>query len=120
MNAVARRILIVDDNHELAENLAELLEDEGHSTTTANSGERAIDISGALDFDLLLSDVRMSGINGVELAMRLRVCRPQLCCLLMTAYSSAALCREAKRAGVAAILDKPLDLDELLCRVTCC
>ncbi|MCA9663369.1 MAG: response regulator [Myxococcales bacterium] len=120
MNAVARRILIVDDNQELAENLAELLEDEGHTTTTADSGERAIDISGGLDFDLLLSDVRMPGINGVELVIRLRVYRPRLCCLLMSAYSSEELRREAKSAGVAAILDKPLDLDELLCRVTCC
>jgi DNA-binding response OmpR family regulator len=120
MNTVGRRILIVDDNRELAENLAELLEDEGHTTMTADSGERALDISGALDFDLLLSDVRMPGINGVELVVRLRVCRPELCCLLMTAYSSEALCSEAKSAGVAAILDKPLDFDELLCRVSCC
>ncbi len=120
MNAVARRILIVDDNIELAENLAEFLEEEGHRTTTASSAERAIDISGAHDFDLLLSDVRMPGINGVELVTHLRVCRPQLCCLLMTAYSSEELLREARSVGVAAILDKPLDLDKLLSRVTGC
>lgn len=120
MNVVARRILIVDDNQELAENLAEFLEEEGHRATTAASAERAIDISGAHDFDLLLSDVRMPGINGVELVTRLRVCRPQLCCLLMTAYSSEELLREARSVGVAAILDKPLDLDKLLSRVTGC
>ncbi|MEZ4381893.1 MAG: response regulator [Nannocystaceae bacterium] len=115
---MSRHILIVDDNVALAENLAELLEDEGHRTTTASCGERAIDLSGALDFDLLLSDVRMPGISGLELVARLRACRPRLSCLLMTAYSSEALRREALSAGVAAILDKPLDLDVLFSHVS--
>ena len=60
------RVLIVDDNHDLADNLAELLEDEGYAVETAYSGERALDLASAEVFDTILTDVRMPGISGVD------------------------------------------------------
>ncbi len=111
------RVLIVDDNHELAENLAELLEDEGYAVATAYSGEKALDLASTERFDTILTDVRMPGISGVDLVKRLQGLNPSTSFLLMTAYSSDAVLGEALRAGVRAVLTKPVDLDLLLARL---
>ncbi|MCB9567250.1 MAG: response regulator [Myxococcales bacterium] len=114
---MTQRVLIVDDNHELADNLAELLEDEGYEVATAYSGERALEIARDSKFDTVLADIRMPGMNGVELVQNLSRINPSTTYLLMTAYSSDALLGEAMRAGVKAILPKPLDLGALLRRL---
>jgi len=111
------RVLIVDDNHDLADNLAELLEDEGYTVETAYSGERALELASAEIFDTVLTDVRMPGISGVDLIKRLRGLNPDTSFLLMTAYSSDAVLSEALRAGVRAVLTKPVELDLLLARL---
>jgi len=111
------RVLIVDDNHDLADNLAELLEEEGYAVETAYSGERALDLASSESFDTILTDVRMPGISGVDLVKRLRGQNPSTSFLLMTAYSSDAVLGEALRAGVRAVLTKPVDLDLLLARL---
>ncbi|MCB9707099.1 MAG: response regulator [Myxococcales bacterium] len=114
---MCERILIVDDNRDLAENLAELLADEGYATTTAASGEAALNLSVGSIFDLVLSDVCMPGITGVELVLRLRPRLPEPVFFLMTAFPSEVLRREAISAGVQVIFDKPVDLTDLLRRV---
>lgn len=114
---MCERILIVDDNRDLAENLAELLADEGYATTTAASGEAALNLSAGSIFDLVLSDVWMPGITGVELVLRLRPRAPEPVFFLMTAFTTEVLRREAISAGVQVIFDKPVDLTDLLLRV---
>ena len=111
------RILIVDDNHDLADNLAELLEHEGYTVETAYSGERAIELATGSVFDAILTDVRMPGISGVELIKRLRSFHGSTSFLLMTAHSSDAVLSEAVRAGVRAVLTKPVDMERLLARL---
>lgn len=108
-------VLVVDDNLELAENLAEILEDEGCEVALANSGEEALQVSEARCFDLVLTDIRMPGINGVELVRRLSARDPRAKFLLMTAYTSDSLLREAQTLGVVrAVLAKPLAIQQLL------
>jgi CheY-like chemotaxis protein len=108
-------VLVVDDNHLLAENLAEILEDEGCEVALANSGEEALEIADARHFDLVLTDIRMPGINGVELVRRLSALDPRAKFLLMTAYTSDSLLREAQTLGVVrAVLAKPLAIQQLL------
>ncbi|HFE45641.1 MAG TPA: response regulator, partial [Nannocystis exedens] len=85
---VSPRVLIVDDNHDLADNLAELLEQEGYAVATAYSGEKALVLAETDVFDTVLTDVRMPGISGVDLVKRLRGLNPETSFLLMTAYSS--------------------------------
>ncbi|HRI06811.1 MAG TPA: response regulator [Nannocystaceae bacterium] len=111
------RVLIVDDNHDLADNLAELLEDEGYATLTAYSGERAVELAAAQPFDIVLTDIRMPGMNGVELVKKLSSINEKAIFLLMTAYTSDAMLGEALRAGVRAILNKPVELPDLLARL---
>ena len=111
------RVLIVDDNHDLADNLAELLEQEGYAVATAYSGEKALVLAETDVFDTVLTDVRMPGISGVDLVKRLRGLNPETSFLLMTAYSSDAVLSEALGAGVRAVLTKPVDIDLLLARL---
>lgn len=112
-----RRILVVDDNRDLADDLAELLEDEGYAVSTAYSGEEALALAGDGQFDTILTDVRMPGISGVELVQRLGALQPRVTFLLMTAYSSEAALGEATQAGVRTILHKPIDLARLFDRL---
>ncbi|MCA9637106.1 MAG: response regulator [Myxococcales bacterium] len=111
------RVLIIDDNHELADNLAELLGDEGYEITIAESGERALAAAREQGIDTVLADLRMPGVKGVALAQSLTQLAPGANFLVMTAYASDALLGEALAAGVQAILVKPLDLRALLRRL---
>jgi two-component system, response regulator PdtaR len=111
-------VLVVDDNRELADNLAEILTDEGHVAHTAYSGEEALVAAEAQHFDFVLTDIRMPGIDGVELISRLHERDPQATYLLMTAHASDGLLATAASLGIAgAVLPKPLVIEDLLARI---
>lgn len=108
-------VLIVDDNRDLADNLAEILAEEGCTTRTAYSGEEALKAAEGVHFDLVLTDIRMPGMNGVELVRRLAVREPGTTFLLMTAYTSDQVLSAAEHLGcVRAVLPKPLAIERLL------
>jgi CheY-like chemotaxis protein len=109
------RVLVVDDNHDAADTLAAMLRLDGHEVTAAYGGEQAI--STALDTipDLVLLDINMPGINGFEVARRLRAePRARDCRLVaVTGYGHAAYVREAADAGIQHHLIKPVTRDQL-------
>ncbi len=106
------RVLVVDDNTELAENLAEILSDAGHDTWVASSAAAALAFGECFDFALL--DVRMDGMDGVELLAALRRRCPQTVCVMMTAFSRDERLDAARTLGARQVLHKPVCLDELL------
>lgn len=108
------KVLVVDDNHALAENIAEILEDEGYEPMVAYSSQRAIELAESFKFDLCLADIRMPGMNGVELIERLEAVNPDATFVLMTAYASDKVLSKAMEAGVRAVLPKPLAVERLL------
>ena len=108
------RVLIVDDNHALADNLAEILQEEGYETAIAYSSQRALEIAREFRFDMALADIRMPGMNGVELIEALTEINPDATFVLMTAYASDQMMSKAMRSGVRAVLPKPLVVDRLL------
>ena len=108
------RILVVDDNRALADNLAEILEDAGHETVVVEHPEAALAAAEETRFDLMLLDVRLPGMDGVELFERLRTLAPKAHFLLMTAFTDARRLHDAWRAGVQSILPKPVPLAHLL------
>lgn len=111
-------VLVVDDNRELADNLAEILTDEGHVARTAYNGEEALAAAEKYHFDFVLTDIRMPGMDGVELISRMHEKRPEATYLLMTAHASDGLLATAASAGIAgAVLSKPLVIDDLLGRI---
>ncbi len=106
-------ILIVDDEPSLRETLADLLEDDGYEVATAASGEVAIEMCSAHRYDVILMDVRMPGIDGVEAFRRIRRHQPDVRVIIMTAYSTEELEQQALAEGALAFLPKPLEISQV-------
>ena len=108
------RILVVDDNPDMAETLADILELKGFSVHAAASGAEALEILQDQPVDILLTDVKMPGMNGLELYRETRKLYPRLITIFMTAYSADELIQQGMAEGVKTILDKPLDMNFLV------
>jgi two-component system, NtrC family, response regulator HydG len=107
-------ILIVDDDRRITRTLADILNVYGHQTTEVFSGQDALEKVGVMDFDCVISDIKMPEMNGVELHRRLRDIQPGLPVMLMTAYAADVLTSQGLDEGVVGVLDKPLDINHLL------
>lgn len=113
----ATRILVVDDDPGQRSLLGSFLNSQGFTIFTAESAEEALDTLADGDFHLLISDVRMPGMSGLELFKRVRESNAMLPVLLVTAYVDVRDAVSAVRDGAANYLEKPIDLDELLATV---
>ncbi|MBS2029993.1 MAG: response regulator [Deltaproteobacteria bacterium] len=102
-------ILVVDDEESLRITLAANLELSGFEVVEAANGTEALQILEKRAFDVVLSDIRMPGMNGVELFQRIKQARPGMPVVLMTAFAMEGLVREAVTSGVFAVLPKPFD-----------
>lgn len=111
---MTRRVLIVDDNADLAEDIGELLELEGFEVTVLTSPTETLAKSAELEFDAALLDIRMPGLDGIELCARLGESHPNATFVLMTAFTSEERLAEAEGSGARAVLRKPLPFDQLL------
>ena len=111
------RILIVDDDSGQRSLLDSFLRSQGFATVLADSGERALELLTAGKFSMLISDVRMPGLSGLETLRRVRQNFPTLPVLLVTAYADIREAVVAMRDGALNYLAKPIDLDELLATV---
>jgi DNA-binding NtrC family response regulator len=108
------KILLVDDEPELRETLAELLESVGHKVIQSDDGRAAADLLSSGDFDVLLSDVRLPGLDGLSLVRAARAASPLTDCILMTAFGDVGDAVASLKEGAADYLTKPFDLEELL------
>lgn len=106
------RVLIVDDDKNTRDGLQRALR-RGYEVMTAESGDRALAILGTGEVDILLSDVRMPGMDGVTLLQRARAQNPELVSILLTAYGNVEIAVEAMKAGAYDFLMKPVNLDHL-------
>jgi DNA-binding NtrC family response regulator len=111
------RILIVDDDPGQRSLLDSFLRGQGFETVLADSGERALELLPTGKFSMIISDVRMPGLTGLETLQRARKNFPSLPVLLVTAYADIRDAVEAMRDGALNYLAKPIDLDELLATV---
>ncbi len=107
------RVLMVEDEPSARRALAMLLAEEGYEVETASSGEEALEMIGASHPDVLLTDVRMPGMTGIELLSRARAADPSLPVVVMTAFGTVHDAVHAMRAGADYYLTKPIDFDEL-------
>ena len=107
------RILIVDDEESQRKQLAGFLNKQGFSVTTAASGPEALDRCHAQNFEIALIDLKMPGMDGVELLKELKRLSPEIQVIMMTAYGSVESAVEAMRLGAYDYINKPINLDEL-------
>jgi heterodisulfide reductase subunit A2 len=108
------RVLVVDDELIVRDSIKEWLEDEGFSVNMAASGPEALDILSKQTYQLMLTDIKMPGMGGVELLEKAKADFPDLCVVMMTAYATVETAVEAMKIGASDYLLKPFDPDNLI------
>ncbi|NLX17870.1 MAG: sigma-54-dependent Fis family transcriptional regulator [Desulfobulbus sp.] len=111
-------ILIVDDEPNYLIVLEELLKDEGYEVFSAESGLTALPIVYSTDLDLVLSDMKMPGMDGIELLAKIKEYNRELPVILITAYAEVEKAVEAMSLGAFTYLAKPFSNQQLLASVT--
>jgi two-component system, NtrC family, response regulator HydG len=109
-----RRLLLVEDDEVFQRPLHRTLELKGYEVLPAHSAEEALDLLKAEDVDLVLTDRRLPGIDGVELVRHIKADHPDLAVVVMTAYGTIESAVEAMRLGAEDYLVKPFEAAELL------
>ena len=113
------RILVVDDEAPIREMLKKgLFQMGGHSVHTASNGLDAIEKIENEVFDLILTDMKMPEMNGIELLKTIKGMRPDIMVIVMTAYGSIETAVEAMKLGADDFITKPIDLNELLIHIS--
>jgi Response regulator containing CheY-like receiver, AAA-type ATPase, and DNA-binding domains len=110
----ALSILLVDDEVEFVSTLAERLELRGYKTATVHDGEDALVHLSAHPADMVLLDVMLPGMHGIEVLRRIRALFPQIPVILLTGQAGARDGIEGMKQGAKGYLSKPVDLNELL------
>jgi CheY-like chemotaxis protein/nucleotide-binding universal stress UspA family protein len=111
------KILIVDDELSLRDSLKEWLEEEGFTTGMAESGQQALEMLAKDKYQLMLSDIKMPGMDGVELLTRAKKEYPDLGVVMMTAYATIDTAVDAMKIGAHDYLTKPFDPESLLPKI---
>jgi DNA-binding NtrC family response regulator len=112
------RILVVDDEVNARTALAELLRDEGYEVETAADAFKALGKLESFAPDVVLSDLKMPGMDGIELVRKIQAMEDAPSVVVMTAFGAVQSAVDAMRAGAAEYLTKPLNFDELLVVLT--
>lgn len=108
------KILVVDDSPQISKALSDLLGASGYSVRAAPSGERALQIMETTAFDLVLTDLKMTGMSGIDLAKKVMERMPGVPVVILTGYGDMDSVINALRLGVADYLKKPFSMDEVL------
>ncbi|HEX2483711.1 MAG TPA: response regulator, partial [Myxococcota bacterium] len=106
-------VLVIDDEELYRRALERILTRVGHRVSSARDASEAMAVVAAEPFDLVLCDVRMPGIHGLELIRQIHDLHPDLPCIVVTGYGSAEASIEALRAGAFWYLEKPFDQTSL-------
>lgn len=107
-------ILVVDDSFEQRQTLKDSLESKGHRVVTASSGYDAIELVKNSNVDVVLLDVKMPGIDGIQTFEEVHKIKPEVPVIMMTGYSIEDALRDALNRGAYACLQKPLDMENIV------
>src|SRR5436305_10622009 len=111
------RILVVDDERSMRELLAIVLRREGYEVLLAENGRSAIEMLGRQPIDLLISDIKMPDLSGVDVLRAAKQADPDILGIMITAFASTETAVEAMRLGACDYLSKPFDVDLLKMKV---
>lgn len=107
------RILVVDDEESIREFLEIMLKKEGYEVTTAEDGAKAKDILTKKSFDMIISDMQMPNLTGIELLRHVRESYPDVVFMIITAFGTTETAVEAMKLGAYDYLTKPFKIDEV-------
>ena len=108
------RILVVDDEMSVLDSLDDIFEQRGYRVSLAEDGYKAIEMAKKEHFDIVLTDVKMPGINGVETFREIKRYSPSTIVIMMTGYSVEELLKQAMEMGAHAVIYKPFDVEKLI------
>lgn len=111
------KILVVDDESEIRELLADLLKRKGLEVETAENGIKGLKLLEEHSFDMVITDMKMPGMTGMEVLKRIKEVSPQTLVILMTAYGTIENAVEAMREGAFTYLIKPFSLESLMATI---
>lgn len=118
--ATKHSVLLVDDEANIRDSLGESLQMEGYSVYAAASGEEAIPLLKDHRFDLVITDLMMPGLDGIEVLKSAKSLQPKIIVIILTGYGDMNSAIEALRLGADDYLLKPYGLEELFMRVDRC
>ena len=110
---MGKKILIVDDEFNSRTLLAQLFQEDGYSADTAENGKTALEALKSTPFDILITDIRMPVMDGIELFHRAKELYPHMPVILFTAYGTIEAAVKALKEGVFHYLEKPVNFDLL-------
>jgi DNA-binding NtrC family response regulator len=110
---MAKRFLVIDDEKNIRLMLRQLLESEGYLVNVAVNGEEALEAYGKAHYDMVMLDLKMPGIDGMEVLRRLKEEDPEARIIMMTAYGNVERAVEAMKLGAVDFLSKPFTPDEI-------
>lgn len=113
----AKKIMIIDDEDGLCRMMAAVLMDDGHAVRTFNNPLEAVELFRPNIWDLVISDIKMPGINGLEVLQKIKALDPAVPVIVITAFATVEMSIQALRKGAYDMLTKPFEPDELLFRV---
>jgi len=108
------RVLIVDDEEQMRELLTKVLEKNGYQVTTAGDGGQALALLEKEPMDLVVTDVRMPGLDGMEALRAIKELSPEIVVIIMTAFGSIDQAVQAVKEGAYDYINKPFKIDEIL------
>ena len=108
------RVLIVDDDPGIRETMDDILTLEGYLVDTADCGEKAVESCTEEHYDVVLLDIRMPGMNGVETLREIKRIDPEVRVIMITGYQVGRLAAQAMEEGAEATFRKPLDVAAFL------
>jgi len=111
------RILVVDDDRVIRDGLQRILEAEGYVVETLSGGRQAVDRLEEADFDLIITDLKMPGMSGLEVLQAIKSEHPDLPVILITGYAAIDNAVEVMKSGAADYLAKPFANDEIIHKV---
>ncbi|MHC4877945.1 MAG: response regulator [Planctomycetota bacterium] len=117
MESASHSILIVDDEADIRDSVADILMDFGYDVATAANGNEALSLISERSFDVALLDFRMPGMDGLTLFRELRRRCPETSAILVSAYTEDGVAEEALESGIRLVITKPVDMGVVIAEV---
>ena len=111
------RLLIVDDEEQFVETLSERLSMRGYDVTTSHTGEDAVEKITDYNFDVVILDVRLPGIEGTEVLRKIRDLKPLTEVIMLTGYGTMEIAIEGMKLGAFDFLVKPCETEDLTAKI---
>jgi DNA-binding response OmpR family regulator len=112
------KILLIDDEEEFVSTLAQRLEFRGYTAKTARDGQTGLDTLAETPFDIVILDLMMPGLNGMDTLKQIKTDNPDLPVILLTGHGSTKAGIKGMRLGASDYLMKPLDINDLIKKIS--